>query len=78
MGQSESDPLPRQHGQPMRLRRWEYGIATIEPTVGRPGPVHPADDEATARAEVADRYPWAVLYRRPQPKPWRLVPTTGR
>ncbi len=57
----------------MRLRRWEYGIAHVPPLAGRPGPVEPVADEETARELVAAQWPDVVLYRRPQPKPWRLV-----
>jgi hypothetical protein len=58
-------------------RRWEYGVALIDPKSGGPGLIIPTD-EADARALTEENYPWAVLYRRPQPKPWQLVPTQQR
>lgn len=58
----------------MKLRRWEYGISVIDPKNGGPGPVQPVSDEDAARELVADSYPWVVLYRRPKPRPWRIVP----
>lgn len=58
----------------MKLRQWEYGVAEIDPQGGGPGPVIPTN-EADARLYVTQNYPWAVLYRRPQPKSWQIVPT---
>lgn len=55
------------------MRRWEYGVAAV-PEPGDQVEITPVLDEATARAFVRDNWPDAVMYRRPFPKPWRLIP----
>ena len=58
------------------MKRWQWGVARVIDHGLEHDPIRIVADEAEARAFVEANYPRALMYRRPMPKPWELVPYT--